>query len=333
MMKKNKYWTLVILILFIIGIGVKMILLNRENEVDKLPLLNKLKQEDSIYCSNVIIEKVKYEIKNIQSITFENHFTAPIWSPDGTKILVTANGNSGLYVIYLNNNNSIKKINDQQGAGYNASWSEDSKNILYREKIINSDYSSSFVVKSINIETNEISKLLDINPNCIASNYTAKKNNDPIVYTNTKTLLIEAQYLDKSKTWIVTNDSGQYYQAILSPDKTKVVVHKGAEMLVYDINGNGLMSSIGKGIACGWSRDSKKVLYFLDESVDGHQITGSEIYLANADGSSTWQLTNTPDVYEMFPSWSPDNRKIVYSDDKSGKIFIADIVSNSSEYY
>ena len=149
----------------------------------------------------------------------------------------------------LNGKNEIIKLNTFLGAGYNAEWSTDSKNVFYRHKTTNANHKSFIEVKSINILNNEIKTQPKINPNGIASNYSAKANSAPIVYTNTETLLIEAQTLDKSKKWIVTNNPGQYYQAILSPDKTKVLVHKDGEMFVYAIDGSGLISSLGKGIA------------------------------------------------------------------------------------
>ena len=180
-------------------------------------------------------------------------------------------------------------------------------------------------MQSIDVISGKISVHPKLNPDGLQSFSMAKNNLSPIVYTNTKTLLIEAQTLNKNKTWVVTKDPGQYYQAILSPDKTKVVVHKAGEMFVYAIDGSGLISSLGRGIACSWSSDNKQILFFLGED-DGHQITGSEIYLCNADGSHRWQLTNTSDVYEMFPNWSTNNKKITYSDEKSGRIFIADLI-------
>ncbi len=37
-----------------------------------------------------------------------------------------------------------------------------------------------------------------------------------------------------------------------------------------------------------------------------------ELYLMNADGSSQQRLTNTPDVTEWLPAWSPDGSRIVF---------------------
>ncbi|MGB7210354.1 MAG: hypothetical protein WBD27_16990 [Pyrinomonadaceae bacterium] len=271
--------------------------------------------------------ELTYTLDDIIAVTPPNGFSVPKWSPDGNSLLFTKIGFRGLYIVNLNETNEIITLNTLSGAGYNAEWSEDGKNVFYRHKITDGQPTSIIEAKSIDILSKEIKNQPKINPNGIASNSSAKGKSDPIVYTNTNTLLIEAQTLDKSKKWIVTNDPGQYYQAILSPDKTKVFVHKEGEMFVYAIDGSGLISSLGRGIATSWSSDSKQILFFIDED-DGHRITGSDLYLCNSDGSSRWRLTNTPHDFEMFPSWSPDNKKIAFSNDKTGIIYSATLTKN-----
>jgi len=266
-----------------------------------------------------------YTLNYIMARTPPNNYSAPKWSPDGNKLLFTTIGFTGLCIINLNEKNEIITLNTLPGAGYSAEWSEDSKNVFYRNKTLTADHKSFIEVKSINILNREIKNHPNINPSGIESNCSAKENNAPIVYTNTETLLIEAQTLDKRKKWIITNNPGQYYQAMLSPDKTKVLVHKEGEMFVYAVDGSGLISSLGKGIATDWSTDGKQILFFIGED-DGHKTTGSDLYLCNSNGSGRWRLTNTPDVFEMFPSWSPDNKKIAFSDDKTGIIYTANFI-------
>ena len=323
-MMKNKYTLvlLLILILIVIGIILKILLPKKENIEDKIIQNINLNLEDTTNRINEV--NISYEIKNIKAITSENKYLAPVWSPDGKSILVTEVGYKGLYLINVSDN-SIRKLNDIQGAGYNAVWSPDSKQIYFRNKKENPDYSSRLEVNSIDVMSGKISVHPEINPDGLLSYFMAKDASNPIVYTNIKTLLIEAQTFDKSKTWIVSQDPGQYYKPILSPDKTKVVLHKGGQMFVYAINGDSLISPLGNGIACSWSSDSKIILYFLSED-DGYQVTGSDLYLISSDGLSKWKLTNTPVVFEMFPCLSPDNKKIAFSDDKSGKVFIANLI-------
>ena len=59
-----------------------------------------------------------------------------------------------------------------------------------------------------------------------------------------------------------------------------------------------------------------------------------EIYVMDADGSNQTNLTNSNDLYERFPSWSPDGTKIIFTSagvrlvfggaDGNGDIFVMD---------
>lgn len=320
-MKKKRYYP--VLILISISIGIMLILFFPKGEKINNP--NILKDKQCTDDSKAILsqDKTAFELKNEIAITSENFYISPIWSPDGKSILVSEIGYKGLYIIDVSSKD-IRKLTDIQGAGYNPVWSPDSRQVFFRNKIVNSDYSSHLEVNSIDVMSGKIEVHPEINPDGLLSFFMSKENQSPIVYTNTETLLIEAQTPDKNKKWVITNEPGQYYQAILSPDKTKIVLHKEGFMYVYSIDGSGLLSSLGRGIACSWSADSKLILYFIGED-NGLEITGSELYICSSDGLNNWKLTNTPGVFEMFPNWSPDNKKIVYSDDKSGRIFIANL--------
>lgn len=281
------------------------------------------KRKDTIECF--------YILTGIKAITPPDGYSAPKWSPDGNKILFTKLNYTGLYIINLSNNNGIVELNTRRGAGFNATWSEDSKSIYYRHKTPDKykKYKSNSVTKRINILTQEITAHPEIDINSIESRVKAKSNSDIIVYLDKKTLMVKAQTLDGNKKWDITNEK-QYYGLILSPDMTKILVHKNGEMLVYATDGSGLISSLGRGIANSWSSDSKQILFFIDKSWDGHSITGSDLYLTNFDGSQKWQLTNTPDIFEAWPDWSPDNKRIVFADINTGIIYRAELIKTEN---
>lgn len=267
-----------------------------------------------------------YILTGIKAITPPDGYSAPKWSPDGNKILFTKLNYTGLYVINLSDNNGIVELNTRRGAGFNATWSEDSKSIYYQHKTPDKykKYKSNTETKSINILTQEITAHPDIDINSIASRVKAKSKNDVVIYLDQKTLKVKAYSLDRSKSWDITKDE-RYSGAILSPDKTKVVVNKHDEMFIYAVDGSGLINSLGRGFANSWSSDGKQILFFISED-DGHAITGADIYLTKSDGSKRWQLTNTPAIFEEWPDWSPDNKQIVFSDINTGIIYIADLI-------
>jgi hypothetical protein len=59
---------------------------------------------------------------------------------------------------------------------------------------------------------------------------------------------------------------------------------------------------IGKGQGFCWSPDSRYLVYYVTEN-DGMELTGSDLYMCRYDGAESTQLTQTPDVMEMDPSF------------------------------
>lgn len=70
---------------------------------------------------------------------------------------------------------------------------------------------------------------------------------------------------------------------------------------------NGQMAT---GIA--WSPDGKRIAYAL---ADGES---TQLYVANADGSSPKAVTNTPYGINSSPTWSPDGKRIAFVSNRGG---------------
>ncbi|MCI5056015.1 MAG: DPP IV N-terminal domain-containing protein [Flavobacteriales bacterium] len=96
-------------------------------------------------------------------------------------------------------------------------------------------------------------------------------------------------------------------------------------MEVYAFDGSGLIKSLTDGIATSWFPDGKKVLFFLDESLDGHGVSNSDIFIVDVETNEITNLTNTPDVLEMYPSLSPNGKQITYTNSETGVLIIADL--------
>jgi Tol biopolymer transport system component len=48
----------------------------------------------------------------------------------------------------------------------------------------------------------------------------------------------------------------------------------------------------------------------------------SDIYIENADGSDRMRVTDTPDIREGGPVWSPDGQRIACTDGRTAKIYV-----------
>lgn len=85
--------------------------------------------------------------------------------------------------------------------------------------------------------------------------------------------------------------------------------------LIWTSNLNGgELTQLREGVYPQWSPDGSKIVF-------EHK---NEIWLIDADGTNLMQLTNTLNINESLPSFSPDGHKIVYvsNEDDNGKPMI-----------
>lgn len=265
-----------------------------------------------------------FALGNIKALTAPDGFSEPKWSPDGNKILFTKLNYRGLYVFDFSTN-QIKELNRIRGAGFNAVWSQDSKNIYYRFKNLNSPEE----VQSINIYTSEVTSHSYGELEKVA-NRVEESDNDTIIYLDREeNFKIKAKTVKGNKMWDITNDD-YHVNIIISPNRTRVVSTKKGEMSIYATDGSGLICSLGRGMANSWSPDGKYILFFTSKD-DGHRILESDLYLIKSDGSQKWRLTETPDIIEHWPDWSPKNNQIVFTDIETGIIYLADLIKLKEE--
>jgi len=100
----------------------------------------------------------------------------------------------------------------------------------------------------------------------------------------------------------------------------------GGDLYVLGIDGSGL-TDLGTGYRPQWSPDSRYLTYMVTED-DGHQYLGADIYIASADGREIVNLTNSDDLLEVNPSWSPDGKQIAFNSYEDGVIYIVEIENN-----
>lgn len=253
-------------------------------------------------------------------IKVKGAYSNPIVSPDGKYALLTGEHLKGVFLLNLKNN-SLSQISTADGSGYSYTWDTNGKQFYFREKG-EKDYFADAKVIRYNLSTKKRTELTDLNPNYLPS-YKGESS-EVIVYTNLTTLKIEAKNLKSGKSWVVTNEDGQFYNALISHDGKKVAVHKGADIYIYEIDGKSAGVKIGTGIATAWSTDNKKLIGFLDESRDGHNVSNSDLYLFDAAAEKPIKLTSTEDKIEMFPAFYYNN-KVMFTDEKTGKIYTSEL--------
>lgn len=260
------------------------------------------------------------KLEKIEKLIIDGHYINPLVSPTGQYALLTGQQFTGVYLLDMRSKKTTQ-LSKAEGSGYAYCWSKSGDVAYFKEKKENG-YVSNSEVRSYNINTKATQTLYNINHNVLPS-YSGNEN-EIVIYTNIATLKIEAKNLKTSETWIITKEEGQFYNAILSHNKKKMVVNCGPDLFIYTIDGSEKPKKIGQGIASDWSNDDKYIVGYLDESADGHEITNSDIYLYNATTLKTQKLTQTKNIFEKYPSFF-GNDKIIFSDDNTGQLFISTI--------
>jgi Tol biopolymer transport system component len=87
---------------------------------------------------------------------------------------------------------------------------------------------------------------------------------------------------------------------------------------IYLLNPDGTgQEYLTGGTSFSWSPDSKKIAFVIQSSTSDSSASASDedsdIYIRRTDGSDLTRLTNTPDIDESTPDWSPDGTKIVFT--------------------
>lgn len=271
----------------------------------------------------------------------------PVFSPDGKKIAFTKAKYEGIYV-YDVTTKDIKKVTDEQAAGFGYKWSSDSKSILTRvAKYENMNRLNA--VKIFNIDSNQQLQLTEYRTRMPFMPEWSEQDTKVIVPSKNGVEIYSSGKLSKQSISglqpdvyikndkITTRDAvtktekflepikdAQIINLVSSPDKKKVAFEvMGGNMYSMNIDGTNL-KDLGKGHRPRWSSDSKKITYMITED-NGEAYTDSDIYTINADGTQKKNLTNTNDKIEMNPCFSPDGKAIVFDLYNDGSIYLMNI--------
>lgn len=297
-----------------------------------------------ILLASIISAQSNYQV--IINGSVDDALMNAIYSPDGNKIAYTKTGFQGIWVYNIQSNFSTQ-ITDEAAAGFGYKWSADSKSILSRVAKFE-DGKRYNAVKIFNLETNQNLQLTDYRtmmpylPNWIDGDskvflpakdvnltfVTGKEKNSSIknnILAFEKNNKIVVKNLDNNseKSLDIIKDA-KYLNVSSSPDGAKIVFEVlGGNMFVVNSNGTNLID-LGNGDNPRWSNDSRKIVYMITED-DGHDFLASDILIVNADGTQKTNLTNTNDLLEMNPTFTPDDKSIVFDLYNDGSIYLMNI--------
>ncbi len=251
-----------------------------------------------------------------QNQTYEaekyGYFISPIETPYG--IVFTDNFASK---IYLYNFGKVKVLVETAGCGRYFSVSTDGKYISYKSIIENGKQAPAYfnleekkahLISAYSQRCNQITIHDEKNLQKISNLKFKNTNLTPIspsgnyvVYDNNQEYFILLNLQTKKEKKLPNDGNGVIYPK-WSPDSKKILFqNREMELLVFEIETKKLYK-LGKGGAGNWDANSKNIV-FQKTDVTNFILNKSEIYISDYKGLNIRQLTNTPDVYEMTPSF------------------------------
>jgi len=127
--------------------------------------------------------------------------------------------------------------------------------------------------------------------------------------------------LDGGNQRQVTHGPDTWMWALLSPNQELIATTNHLSQIVFLDTLGITVANAGGAEVGGWSPDSKRFLTWIGEEGE-FEITGSELYIYHIDSQYRQQLTDTPDLIEFSPCWSPTGDFIAYAALNTREIFI-----------
>jgi len=116
-----------------------------------------------------------------------------------------------------------------------------------------------------------------------------------------------------------------FFDVELSADGRLAVVResRGAEGHIWVAATDGsFRRDLGVGYGPRLSPDGRSIVY-VEQRNDGRQFLEADLFLTTLDGSERTRLTETAEVLEIEPSFSPDGGRLAYVDAASGRVHVA----------
>ncbi len=289
----------------------------------------------------VIVAAQIVEISSIQKVqTPGNDFPRMAGiSPDGSYVLITNQFTEGLQKIDIATGKSTI-LTTAVEAGFEAKISEDGKQILYREQVIDSDMFRRTKLMHLDVSTRETSVVVpltrDLGGYVIKGNTVlavskrqmrkqairggvVTKEEIPVVSISDLQLMVTKNGVTTTLSPNGTDES--YIWASVSPDGSKVCYFlMSGGCWVANIDGSNPRMVNWDLHDAKWYNNN--VLIGMEDKDDGHSYTFSTIVLQALDG--TRQVLTDGKEIAMYPYSSADGKRIAYSTEE-GNAYVMNI--------
>ena len=277
----------------------------------------------------------------------QDYYLEPTWSPNEAYIAFSSANYSGITIFELSTR-EIKTLTEEPSSGFWKKWSPDSQHILslgakynnrrrtnrlsvwdiWRDKRMTIiDYTIGSIPK-FDWANNQLVTLVDkhrIKYYDIESSkyfHNPSQSVDPFYYFLNNNIYSVDNL--RSEPQIIFSQQGEIIDMVVSPNRLLICYEVlGGNLWISHIDGS-IPIDLGIGSHPSWSPDNSKVVYMVAKD-DGYTITSSELFVVNSDGSNKINITNTNDLMEMNPDWSPFGKYIVYNTYTDGDIYTIEV--------
>jgi len=299
-----------------------------------------------IFIFSGVLTAQKVTVTKIKQITTpeQGKFYHPVGNYDDTKILFSSDNYKGLW-IFDNITGKISKINDYISAGYNADFTKDGEVISRNDNFLNNRRFISVMKYNpvTKTETTLVENLRGVSEIKLIRGEAVAYSKEKQVVTEFMNNKLNKIDVDKIPILLVENSNlvlykggkrkvlnplgeGNYIWASVSPNGSRLLFTLvGVGSFVTDLNGT-VLTELGYAHFPQWSKDGNWITFMKDYD-DGEKVIDSELYVASADGKTIVNITNTKDVYEMYPQWSKIGNAI-YCNSTEGIIYKIELKFN-----
>ena len=232
----------------------------------------------------------------------------PRFSPDGQRIYFTQQDFGGIWEYRLGDG-AIRQITSDRGSGYGYALSDDGSRLAYRRTRYEASSrrrTQEIVVRDLeNGSSSKLSSGRDLSLPVFSGDTVVYEGMEtdagrPVASSSGVAMLgIQdtkiALRVDGRTVLLDPLDGGRYIWPSLSPegDRLLAVAMEGGAF-ISDLDGE-ILVRLGRRNAPAWTRDGRWIVY-MNDTDDGHRITGSDIHVVSADGLESAQLTFTAET-------------------------------------
>lgn len=247
----------------------------------------------------------------VRLISAPQGLMAPVWSPDGSKIAVTSDNYSGIYVANADGS-ALHQVTAASGAGYRMAWNGNNT-IVANERT---------QLQGRNFYTQCAYNTTD-------GTRTARRDaRRAAASTDGATGIYAAMVESPAATGIAALkafDGKIIINPAMSPDGQKIAFQvPSMGMWLINADGSGLRQ-LGAGSHPAWMPDSRTILYTVVED-NGAVFTASTLKALDTNsGRESVISERSASIIPMSPAVSPDGKKVVFENAADNAIYLINL--------